>query len=111
MKQKFVLKVQMTCGKCRTKALEIAASADGVNSVAIQGKDQDQVVVIGDGVDPISLVCLLRKKVGPTEVVTVEEVKPKDQKIEVKEPPYRCYPKFVTYEPVYEPEPPYCSIM
>lgn len=82
--------------------------------MAIQGKDQDQVVVIGDGVDPISLIRLLRKKVGPTEVVTVEEVKPKDQKlekIEVKEPPYRCYPKFVTYEPIYEPDPPYCSIM
>lgn len=85
----------------------------GVGSVAIQGKDQDQVVVIGDEVDPISLIRLLRKKVGHTVVVTVEEVKPKkeEKKEEKVEPPYRCYPYFVTYEPVCEPNPPICSIM
>lgn len=94
--------------------------AAGVNYVAIEGNDEDRVVVIGDGVDPISLINLMRKKVGHTDVVTVEEVKPdaekKEEKGGVSEPTQWIYhdnhhPRFIIYKPIYETDPPGCSIM
>ncbi|XP_062170130.1 heavy metal-associated isoprenylated plant protein 47-like isoform X1 [Alnus glutinosa] len=77
MKQKIVIKVQVVCDKCRTKALKIAATAYGVASVALEGQDRDQVVVIGNEVDVSCLTSSLRKKVGHATIVSVEEVKPK----------------------------------
>ncbi|GJN27323.1 hypothetical protein PR202_gb15337 [Eleusine coracana subsp. coracana] len=73
-KQKIVIKVHMTCDKCRKKALGIAATAHGVQSMGIEGEDREQLVVVGDGVDAINLTSCLRKKVGSTEIVTVEAV-------------------------------------
>ncbi|XP_034679428.1 heavy metal-associated isoprenylated plant protein 47-like [Vitis riparia] len=75
MKQKIIVKVQMNCDKCRTKAMKIAAVEEGVISVAIEGAEKDRVVVIGDGVDSASLTCCLRKKLGYATLVSVEEVK------------------------------------
>lgn len=49
--------------------------ADGVDSVAIEGENKDQLVVVGDGVDPANVTILLRKKVGRATIVKVEEVK------------------------------------
>ncbi|KAJ9672543.1 hypothetical protein PVL29_025951 [Vitis rotundifolia] len=83
MKQKIILKVQMNCDKCRTKAMKIAAAEEGVISVAIEGAEKDRVVVIGDGVDSASLTRCLKKKLGYAALDSVEEVKPKpkpDQK-------------------------------
>ncbi|KAJ8629727.1 hypothetical protein MRB53_023050 [Persea americana] len=92
--QKIVMKVDMHCPKCRSKAMEIAAASHGVISVAIEGKEQDQVVVIGDEVDSTCLVKRLRKNVGCTNIVTIEEVKPKqDKKEEKKEEKPRCQPQ------------------
>ncbi|KAK4588710.1 hypothetical protein RGQ29_019643 [Quercus rubra] len=51
MTQKIVMKVQMSCQKCQTKALTVAAEANGVNFVGLEGAEKDKVVVIGDGVD------------------------------------------------------------
>ncbi|XP_062170171.1 heavy metal-associated isoprenylated plant protein 47-like isoform X2 [Alnus glutinosa] len=84
MKQKIVIKVQVVCDKCRTKALKIAAAADGVVSVALEGQDKDQVVVIGNEVDVSCLTSSLRKKVGHATIVSVEEVKPKPKPDEKK---------------------------
>ncbi|KAL6315197.1 hypothetical protein AAG906_037429 [Vitis piasezkii] len=77
MKTKIIVKVQMNCDKCRTKALKIAAVEEGVISVAIEGAEKDQVVVIGDGVDSASLTHCLRKKLRYATLVRVEEVKEK----------------------------------
>ncbi|XP_042513724.1 heavy metal-associated isoprenylated plant protein 47-like [Macadamia integrifolia] len=78
IKQKIVVKVQMNCQKCRTQALKIATSFDGVAEVKIEGKEKDQVVVIGEDVDVICLVKSLRKKVWPhAHILTIDEVKPK----------------------------------
>ncbi|XP_058081222.1 heavy metal-associated isoprenylated plant protein 16-like [Magnolia sinica] len=125
MKQKIVLKVQMNCQKCRTKAMEIAASTEGVISVTIDA-EKEQVVVVGEGVDSIVLTSQLRKKVGYTDLISVEEVKPEEKKEEPKKPepeknpppcipychpyPHPC-PQFVAYETVYDPNPSICSIM
>ncbi|CAN6248992.1 unnamed protein product [Urochloa humidicola] len=76
-KQKIVIKVHMTCDKCRRTALALAGSTHGVQSVAIEGEDRDQLVVIGDGVDATSLASCLRKavKVGRADILKVEAVK------------------------------------
>ncbi|XP_021750448.1 heavy metal-associated isoprenylated plant protein 47-like [Chenopodium quinoa] len=93
MKQKIVVKVQMRCGKCRKKAMKIAASAEGVISVAIQGNDKDEIVVIGNRVDSAGLCTALRRKLGDANLVSVEEIKDpkpeekkKDEKPEEKKP-------------------------
>ncbi|PAN06737.1 hypothetical protein PAHAL_1G284700 [Panicum hallii] len=69
MKQKIVIKVEMPCDRCRSKALALVAATGGVHSVAIAGDARDQVVVVGDGVDSVRLASALRRKVGPAEIV------------------------------------------
>ncbi|KAI6704742.1 hypothetical protein NL676_007704 [Syzygium grande] len=69
---KIVMKVEMTCGKCRTKALQIAAQADGAEFVGFDEERQDEVVVTGRGVDAVKIVSALRKKVGKTRLISVE---------------------------------------
>ncbi|TXG67639.1 hypothetical protein EZV62_008914 [Acer yangbiense] len=83
--QKIVIKVQVRCNKCRSKALEIAAVADGVISVAWEGEDKDKVVVIGDGVDAATLTRNLSKKLGFEDLLFVKEVKEKKGRKETRE--------------------------
>ncbi|KAK9682494.1 hypothetical protein RND81_10G077600 [Saponaria officinalis] len=75
MKQKIVIKVFMRCEKCRKEVMKIAATADGVISVTLQGNDKDQVVVVGNEVDSAGLCTALRKKAGNATLLSVEEVK------------------------------------
>ncbi|GMY30792.1 heavy metal-associated isoprenylated plant protein 47-like [Fagus crenata] len=115
----------MTCDKCRTKAMKIAATTDGVNSVAIEGSDKDQLVVIGEGVDSANLTCSLRKKLCHATLLSVEEVKEKKAEEKPKPPENpkpNCiccpqipvcyqYPPFpMSCEVVYDPSPS-CIIM
>ncbi|XP_058081223.1 heavy metal-associated isoprenylated plant protein 47-like [Magnolia sinica] len=108
----------MNCEKCRKKALK-AASIQGVSKVEIGGKEQEQIVVEAEGVCPAKLARLLQKKLGHAEIMTVEEVKPKQEKKEPKkdDPPqwtqhYYQYPQYVAgYQTVYEPSPGVCSLM
>ncbi|KAL6899684.1 hypothetical protein ACP4OV_006342 [Aristida adscensionis] len=78
MKQKIVIRVEMTCDKCRSKAMALVAATGGVDSVALAGDGRDQVVVVGDGVDAIGLTSALRKKVGPAQLLQVGDAKKKD---------------------------------
>nr|XP_023887265.1 heavy metal-associated isoprenylated plant protein 47-like [Quercus suber]POE67576.1 heavy metal-associated isoprenylated plant protein 47 [Quercus suber]POE67577.1 heavy metal-associated isoprenylated plant protein 47 [Quercus suber] len=71
----------MPCDKCRRKAMKIASKANGVNSVAIEGSDRDQLVVIGEGVDSANLTCSLRKKLCYAVLRSVEEVKAKPEPV------------------------------
>ncbi|XP_027338241.1 heavy metal-associated isoprenylated plant protein 47 [Abrus precatorius] len=73
--QKIVMRVDMNCQKCRTKALKVVASANGVNFVGLEGEEKDNLVVIGDGMDPVKLTNSLRKKVGQTHIISLAEVK------------------------------------
>ncbi|KAF3320015.1 Heavy metal transport/detoxification superfamily protein [Carex littledalei] len=68
----------MHCDKCRSKAMKIAASTDGVESVALQGDDRKRLVVTGDGVDSVNLTKTLRKKIGRAVIVEQGEVKKKE---------------------------------
>ncbi|CAL4887048.1 unnamed protein product [Urochloa decumbens] len=80
MKQKIVIKVEMRCDRCRSKALALVAATRGVDSVALAGGDaRDQLVVAGHGVDSVKLASALRRKVGPAEILQVAtEAKKKD---------------------------------
>ncbi|KAL3741037.1 hypothetical protein ACJRO7_022196 [Eucalyptus globulus] len=70
---KIVMKVEMNCGKCRTKALQIATQADGAEFVGFDEKRQDELIVTGKGVDAVKIVGALRKKVGKTSLISVED--------------------------------------
>ncbi|KAL6634071.1 hypothetical protein ACP70R_026742 [Stipagrostis hirtigluma subsp. patula] len=84
MKQKIVIKVQMTSDRCRSKAMALVAATGGVDSVELAGDGRDQVVVVGDGVDSIKLTSALRRKVGPAQLVQVGDAKKKEDD---KKPP------------------------
>ncbi|KAJ1271427.1 hypothetical protein BS78_06G127900 [Paspalum vaginatum] len=86
MKQKVVIKVSMPCERSRSKAMALAARADGVISMAITGDAKEKLEVVGDGFDPVCLVSCLRRKVGHAEILQVEEVKDKKPEEEKKKP-------------------------
>lgn len=47
----------------------------GVCSVKLEGDEKDRVVVIGEGVDAVGMIVLLRKKVGHATLELVAECK------------------------------------
>ncbi|XP_066348639.1 heavy metal-associated isoprenylated plant protein 16-like [Miscanthus floridulus] len=104
MKQKIVIRLSMASDKCRSKAMVLAAKADGVSKMGITGDGKDQLEVEGDGIDTVCLVNCLRKKIGHADIVKVEEVKPEEKKPE-KQPevvplPYGWwYPDYYHYHP------------
>ncbi|XP_050215400.1 heavy metal-associated isoprenylated plant protein 47-like [Mercurialis annua] len=77
MQKKIVIMVSTRCEKCRTKAMQTAAVADGVSSVALEGEKKEKLVVVGEMVDAACLTEALRRKIRHAELLTVEEVKPK----------------------------------
>ncbi|VAH48647.1 heavy metal-associated isoprenylated plant protein 16-like [Triticum dicoccoides] len=111
MKQKIVIQLSMSCDKSRAKALTLAARAAGVTSMGITGDARDQLEVVGDGVDPVCLVCCLRKKLGHAQIIKVEEVKKPEEKkkdepkpapaVPVHPPPYYYPPSY--YHHQYQP--------
>ncbi|KAM5582760.1 heavy metal-associated isoprenylated plant protein 41-like [Rosa sericea] len=125
VQQKIVMKVQMSCEKCRTMALKIAAVAKGVKQVSIAA-EKDQVEVIGERIDSVTLTMSMRKKVGHAYIVSVEEVKVEEAVEEEKKPsdepipnawtpsyyyvPCLQYPNPMHYQVVHE-QPTNCSVM
>ncbi|KAJ0249976.1 Heavy metal-associated domain protein [Hirschfeldia incana] len=76
MRQKIVLKMDMSDSeKSIKKAMKIASGASGVRSVSIQGQN-DQLVIVGEGIDTAELTRELRKKVCHTTIVTVQLAPP-----------------------------------
>lgn len=56
----------------------------GVISVAIEGELEDELVVVGDGIDAACLVDTLRKKACYAMLETLEEFNPDDDQVEKK---------------------------
>ena len=88
----------------------------GVSSVALEGKDRDQVVATGEDVDAVCLAKVLRKKFGHATIESVEDVK--DKKEEKEEKPKEllyCYrdpfPYYATYHDYYDSDNRICTIM
>ncbi|XP_047340430.1 heavy metal-associated isoprenylated plant protein 16-like [Impatiens glandulifera] len=71
MKQKVLIKVNMNTDKSRSKALKTVVGLSGVESAALQGKEKDQLEVVGEGVDCVVLTRLLRKYVGYADLISV----------------------------------------
>ncbi|XP_011045596.1 PREDICTED: uncharacterized protein LOC105140450 [Populus euphratica] len=118
MKQKIVMEVSMNSSKHRTKAMKIAAVANGVNSVEIEGSDK--VVVTGDEVDSVKLARALKKKFGHVMIVSVKEEKEEKEEKNSEEKDvlswpnnyFHHYPPTLVYEDIYSPrQPPPCSIL
>ncbi|KAL6999843.1 hypothetical protein U1Q18_000999, partial [Sarracenia purpurea var. burkii] len=57
--QKIVIKLSMNGQKSCSKALQVIVSIKGIKSFAV--KDNDQVELIGEGIDAYELIKLLRK--------------------------------------------------
>jgi len=51
------------------RALKVAAAVSGVVSITVAGRDSDQLLVIGDGVDESVLIKKLRRVLGEAEIV------------------------------------------
>ncbi|XP_052177655.1 heavy metal-associated isoprenylated plant protein 46-like [Diospyros lotus] len=77
MQRKVVIKFCMKSNKSRSKVLTTAAGFTGVEEVALNG--EDQIVVVGDGIDSVALTTLLRKKVGYAELVSVQSPEPEGE--------------------------------
>ncbi|KAJ4956848.1 hypothetical protein NE237_013631 [Protea cynaroides] len=123
MKQKIVIKVTITGKKSRPKAMRIAVSQPGVESVAFQGEEKEELVVIGDGVDSIVLITHLRRSLGYADLLTVgdpdgEKKEEKETKNELVIQPVswptiyqNVQPYFTNQERSYNYQEPNCSIM
>ncbi|CAD6260591.1 unnamed protein product [Miscanthus lutarioriparius] len=102
MKQKMVIKVSMPCERSRSKALSLAAQADGVISVEITGDDKDKLEVVGDAVDTVCLASCLRRKLGHADILQVEEVKdppPQPEPVQPQPEGYTCECPFYHHHP------------
>ncbi|KAL0362970.1 UNVERIFIED_CONTAM: Heavy metal-associated isoprenylated plant protein 47 [Sesamum calycinum] len=101
--------------KAKSKAMKIAVAMEGVSSVSV-GKDNDQLEVIGEGVDSVCLAKSLRKKFCFADIVSVQEVKPPKPEPEPKPcpppcPPPQCMAIWQEF-PVYDTgPPPGCHLM
>ncbi|XP_010441762.1 PREDICTED: disease resistance-like protein CSA1 [Camelina sativa] len=93
MKKNFVMKVDMTHDKTRSKALETVVQFAGVSAVEIKGVYRDHMVVTGDGIDIVGIVNGLRKKVAFADIVSVNKYEP--PKIDYKEPDEKAYTYFL----------------
>lgn len=59
--------------------------------MAIQGTEQDEVLVIGDNVDAVELTESMSKKVGIATIMSIQEDKPKKKEEKKPEPQHTYY--------------------
>ncbi|XP_042374563.1 heavy metal-associated isoprenylated plant protein 14-like [Zingiber officinale] len=71
------MRLPMEDAKRRSKALRTAVGLPGVVSVSL---DKDRLTVVGEGIDSVALTVVLRKKMGPVELLSVGDER-KDDKI------------------------------
>jgi hypothetical protein len=83
MKQRVLIKVAIGGSKkSRGKVLKIAATFSGVESVTMKGEQNDQLQVIGEGIDALKLAKLLRKSVGNADLLSLGPAKYENEIIE-----------------------------
>ncbi|TMX00510.1 hypothetical protein EJD97_000676 [Solanum chilense] len=70
---------------CKNKVMTIAATLPGVEKVSLE-EEKNLLTVIGEGIDAVELVNIIRKKVGFAKIVNQgpEPVEKKEEKKEVK---------------------------
>jgi len=101
--KKMVLKVTIEDEKCKRRVMQAVAGVEGVESVAVDMKEQ-KITVMGDA-DPVDVTMKLRK-FGYTELLSLgpakEEQKAKGEKKEggkKEEPPRIVYVNSSNYGP------------
>ncbi|CAN6204019.1 unnamed protein product [Urochloa humidicola] len=67
-KQKIVLKLPLDDERKKRKAFKAAVGMNGVTSATMEG---DKIIVVGEGVDPITLTRMLRRNLGYAELLSV----------------------------------------
>ncbi|KAI6697923.1 hypothetical protein NL676_018042 [Syzygium grande] len=71
----MIIRMPMNSDKCRSAALRVVARAQGtIISVSIGGLNGDELVVTGEGVDPVRLVQSLRKKFWQATILRVQQI-------------------------------------
>ncbi|EMS63592.1 hypothetical protein TRIUR3_12405 [Triticum urartu] len=68
LQQKIVLKLALDDERKRRKAFKAAVGMSGVTSAAMEG---EKIIIVGDGVDPITLTTVLRRSLGYAELLSV----------------------------------------
>ncbi|KAI4991188.1 hypothetical protein ZWY2020_039559 [Hordeum vulgare] len=68
VKQKIALKLALDDERERRKAFKAAVGMSGVTSATMEG---DKIIIVGDGVDPITLTTMLRCSLGYAELLSV----------------------------------------
>ncbi|KAL2499506.1 Copper transport protein family [Abeliophyllum distichum] len=66
--------------KVRRKAMKMAVSVPRVESAAMEGEERNKLTVIGEEIDSVTLVKLLRKNVCFAKIVTVGPMKKDENK-------------------------------
>ncbi|XP_015691494.2 uncharacterized protein LOC107304021 [Oryza brachyantha] len=70
MRTEILIWIQLSTERCRSKAMKVASTVNGVQSVAVAGEERNLLLVIGDGVvDASRLTRRLRNHVGHAEIV------------------------------------------
>ncbi|CAN6235306.1 unnamed protein product [Urochloa humidicola] len=92
-KRKIVIKVNMPDPRSRSRAMVIAAKTNGVGKIEITGSLNDQLEVVGEGINIACLVKCLSKKLCHAEILKVEEVKPEEKKDDKKKDDKKEEPK------------------
>jgi len=70
----MVIRIKTSSEKGYSKAVKVAASISGVESVTITGEEKNLLLVIGVGIDSNRITEKLRRKVGPAEVVELRTI-------------------------------------
>ncbi|KAG6466373.1 hypothetical protein ZIOFF_075866 [Zingiber officinale] len=87
---KVVMRLPTSDAKKRTKALQTASGFPGVVSVSL---DRDRLIVVGEGIDSVTLIVVLRKKMDPVgvELLSVGPYWKDDDEITWSPPPPVSY--------------------
>ncbi|XP_009789253.1 heavy metal-associated isoprenylated plant protein 47-like [Nicotiana tabacum] len=96
--KKFVLGWLVPClvqdATCKNKVMSIAVTLRGVEKVSIE-VEKNELTVIGEGIDAVKLVNILRKKVGFAKIVTVGPEKKEENPAEETVQPVLAVPHVV----------------
>ncbi|KAM0943052.1 putative heavy metal-associated isoprenylated plant protein/47 [Dioscorea sansibarensis] len=115
-KIKVVLRVQMENTKKRAKVMRSLVKWHGVTSVSLEGKENNEIAIVGEGIDPVSITQKLRKKMGTVVEMLKVEVPDKDKdknknketEVDKYKLPWICYPP--QPQTLYSYNEPACSI-
>ncbi|KAI9083914.1 hypothetical protein K1719_034172 [Acacia pycnantha] len=79
MVQIIAIKVEVSDAKRKSKALKLAAAAQGVESVGLLNGEDGVIVTGSDEVDAVCLTNSMRKKFGYAKILSLQHVIPNEE--------------------------------